>query len=104
MLCIFQTSVTLERDSTDLPPSNPLHDEVLTGLQMFDDVFAQRGLGLDETLDHLEEVKGGQVEHVQYPGETHVCSGVVTSSAAVPSIFKAALYLCRTNKNSDKNT
>lgn len=58
---------------------------------MFNDVFAQRGLGLDEALDHFEEVEGVQAEDVQDPGETHVCSGVVASSVAVTSIFKAAL-------------
>lgn len=79
------------RENTDRLPGNPLHDEVLAGLQVFDDVIAQRGFGLDEALDHFVEVEGGQAEDVQYPGETHVRSAMVASSVAVTSIFKAAL-------------
>lgn len=39
---------------------------------MFDDIFAQSGVGLDEALDDFVEVKGGEVDHIQYPGEAHV--------------------------------
>jgi len=60
------------RDQTDRPPCDSLHDEVLAGLQVFDDIFAQSGLGLDETLDDFVEVEGGEVDHIQYPGETQV--------------------------------
>lgn len=88
------------RDKTDRPPCDPLHDEVLAGLQMFDDIFAQSRLGLDEALDDFVEVKGGEADHIQYPGETHVCFNWVTTttsssttntSMVVPSSLKAAL-------------
>lgn len=59
-------------DNTDRPPSDPLHDEVLAGLQVFDGVFAQRWLSLDEALNHFVEVKSGEVEDVQNPGEARV--------------------------------
>lgn len=80
-----------KNQSTDRPPRDPLHDEVLAGLQMFDDVFAQRGLGLDEALDDFVEVKGGQSEDVQDPGETHVGLGGFAASVVVASAPEAAL-------------
>ena len=81
------------RDQTDRPPRNPLHDEVLTGLQVFDDIFAQSGVCLDEALDDFVKVKGREVDHIQYPGETHVCFSCVYTAAAmvVPSSPKTAL-------------
>ena len=45
---------------------------MLADLQVLHDVFAQAGLRLDETLDHPVEVEGGQLEHVQDPGEAKV--------------------------------
>lgn len=77
---------------TDRPPGDPLHDEVLAGLQVLDDVFAQRGVGLDEALDDFVEVEGGQVHHVQDPGEANVGLGRVPAACvAVASGLKAAL-------------
>lgn len=59
---------------------------------MFDDIFAQSGLGLDETLDDFVEVKGGQVDHIQYPGEAQVVFNWVTGTSMVESSgHKAAL-------------
>lgn len=72
---------------TDRPPCDPLHDEVLAGLQMFDDVFAQRRFSLDEALDHFVEVKGGEVEDVQNPGEAQVRSSLVTSSVLETTLW-----------------
>lgn len=77
--------------STDRPPCNPLHDEVLASLQVFDNIFAQSGVGLDEALDYFVEVKGGEVDHVQYPRETHICFGCVTTTMVVSSSLKTAL-------------
>lgn len=57
------------KGATDRPPCDPLHDQVLAGLQVFDDVFAQRGFGLDEALNDFVEVEGGELEHIQDPGE-----------------------------------
>lgn len=79
------------RNETDRLPCNPLHDEVLTGFQMFDDVFVQSGLSLYKALDDFIEVKGSQVEHVQYPGEAHVCFCCFTASMVVSSVFETAL-------------
>lgn len=80
------------RNKTDRPPCNPLHDEVLAGLQVFDDIFAQSGVSLDEALDDFVEVKGGELDHIQYPGETHVCfSYVTTATMVVSSSLKTAL-------------
>lgn len=65
-------TVVVTRNKTDRPPCNPLHDEVLAGLQVLDDIFAQSWVSLDEALDDFVEVEGSQVDHIQYPGETHV--------------------------------
>ena len=59
---------------------------------MFDNIFAQRGVGLDEALDDFVEVKGGEVEHIQYPGETNVCRSWVTTAMVVSSSLKTALW------------
>ena len=58
---------------------------------MFDDVFAQGGFSLDEALNYFVEVEGSEVEHIQYPGETHVRFSLVTSSVVAPPVFEAAL-------------
>lgn len=81
------------KDRTDPPPCNPLHDEVLTCLQMFYDIFAHCGVSLDEALDDFIEVKGSEVEHIQYPGEAHICLSWVTPSnfLNVSSSLKTAL-------------
>ena len=80
------------RDQAHRPPCNPLHDEVLAGLQMFDDIFAQSGLCLDETLDDFVEVERREVDHIQDPGETHVCfNGVTRAPMVVSSSLKTAL-------------
>lgn len=76
---------------TDRPPRDPLHDEVLTGLQVFHDVFAQSGVSLDETLDDFVEVKGSKVDHIQDPGEAHVPFAGVTAALVVSSRLKTAL-------------
>lgn len=84
-------TVVLIKDKTDRPPCNPLHDEVLAGLQMFDDIFAQSGVGLDEALNYFVEVKGSEVDHIQYPRETHVCFSWVTTTIGVSSSLESAL-------------
>lgn len=85
-------TVVVIKDQTDRPPCNPLHDEVLAGLQVFDDIFAQSGVSLDEALDDFVEVKGSKFDHIQYPGETDVCFDCVTAAAmVVASSLKTAL-------------
>lgn len=76
---------------TDRPPCDPLHDEVLTGLQVFHNIFAQSGVSLDETLYDFIEVKGSEVDHIQYPGEAHVSFDAVTAALVVSSSLKTAL-------------
>lgn len=87
-------TVAVMCDKTDRPPCNPLHDEVLTRLQMFDDIFAQSGVSLDEALDDFVKIEGGEAEHIQYPGEAHISLSCVTTttSMAVSSSLKTALY------------
>lgn len=46
------------RGKTHRPPCDALHDEVFAALQVFDNLFAQGGLGLDEALDDFIEIKG----------------------------------------------
>lgn len=58
--------------STHRLPGNALDDHVLTALQVFDHVAVEAGLGLDEALNHLVEVKALQLEHAQEPWETQV--------------------------------
>lgn len=74
---------------TDRPPCDPLHDEVLTGLQVFYDVFAQRGFGLDEALNDFVEVEGGELEHIQDPGEADICFHWFATEAEAPSLKTA---------------
>lgn len=71
---------------TDRPPCNPFHDEVLAGLQVFDDVFVHSVVSLDEALDDFVEVKSSEFEHIQYPGETQVCLSRVNTSALVSAL------------------
>lgn len=82
---VYFSPVTLLKAKTDRPPCDPLHDEVFAALQVLDDVFAQSGLGFDEALRDFVEVKGGEVEHVQYPGEAQVCFSEVTATCVVVS-------------------
>lgn len=85
-------TVVVTKDQTDRPPCNPLHDEVFAGLQVFDDIFAQSGVSLDEALDDFVEVKGSKFDHIQYPGKTDVCFDCVTAAAVVvASSLKTAL-------------
>lgn len=59
---------------------------------MLHNIFAQCGVGLDEALDDFVEVKGGKVEHIQYPGETNICLSLVTTSVVVSSSLKTAFW------------
>lgn len=58
---------------------------------MLHNVFAQSGVGLDETLDDFVEVKGSKVDHIQDPGEAHVPFCGVAAALVVSSGLKAAL-------------
>lgn len=58
---------------------------------MFDDFFGHSRESLNEALNNFIEVKGGEAERIQYPGETHVTARVVVSSG-----FKTALYEAET--------
>lgn len=80
---LIKITVVVIKDQTDRPPCNPLHDEVLASLQVFDGIFAQSGVSLDEALDDFVEVKGSKFDHIQYPGETDVCFDCVTTAAMV---------------------
>lgn len=80
------------KNKTDRPPRDTLHDEVLTGLQVFDGVFAQRGVGLDEALDDFVEVEGGELDHIQYPGEADVGFHCVPAEVVAPSLKTALWY------------
>ncbi len=79
------------KNKTNRPPCNPLHDEVLTSLQVFDDIFAQSRVGLDEALNDFVEVKGSEVDHIQYPGEANVCLSCIITTMGVSSSLKTAL-------------
>lgn len=85
------------KTQTDRPPCDPLHDEVLAGLQVFHNIFVQSGVGLNEALDDFVKVKGGEVHHIKNPREAHVCISCVTastsgsSSMVVSSGLKTAL-------------
>lgn len=67
---------------TDRPPCDPLHDEVLAGLQVFHDFFVQGGVGLDEALDDFVKVEGGEVHHIKNPREAHVCISCITTTSS----------------------
>lgn len=58
---------------------------------MFHNIFAQSGVRFDETLDDFVEVKGSEVNHMQYPGEAHVSFGGVTAALVVTASLKTAL-------------
>lgn len=80
------------KDETYRPPCDPLHDEVLTGLQVFDDVLAQSQIGLNEALDDFVEVECGEDEHVKDPGETQASFSHFTApTVVVSSRLKPAL-------------
>lgn len=94
------TAVSCLKSITDRPPCDPLHDQVLTGLQVFDDVFAQRGFGLDEALNDFVEVEGGELEHIQDPREADVCFHWFATEVEAPSLktalWKVQKYSCIT--------
>lgn len=88
---MYTAAAIVMRDTTDRPPCNPLHDEVLTHLQMFDDVFAQSGISLDEALDDFVEVERRELEHIQYPGETHICLSWLTNTTSAYVVVSSSL-------------
>ena len=67
-----RNEVSSKRSLTHRSPGDALDDHVLTALQVLHHVPVQTGLGLDEALDHLVEVKAVELEHAQEPGETQV--------------------------------
>lgn len=53
-------------------PSEALHDNVFTLLQVLHHVVFQGGLSFNEALYHLVEVESRQLEDVQDPGEAQI--------------------------------